>query len=182
MMARHTKNNGSDFNVQSITHPLGLWPTMGTNYDDQATDMHEASALTCTRKGQLLYYLSSATQQYKSHHSKVEMSFECSRCTKAYKTKHAVFSPSMKIFLATGCNKDVNCDLCPLEFRTLWFLSKNEMVVHTSVWNEKRQQTAHSDPPRSVAKGYERTWTKENLDLMLQLEIQLNVHPESSKK
>jgi len=46
---KNTTYNGLDVNRQGTAHRLTFRPTKGTNFDEEATYMHESSASTCTR-------------------------------------------------------------------------------------------------------------------------------------
>jgi hypothetical protein len=189
-----------DFDGHGPAHRRRLRPIRGPRYDDQATDQDMqpdervedsasdvVSSITlalpfetqtcnlCVKEGQgnyIMFNLNNALEHHNIHHHDVQISFLCSRCQKEYRTKHAALCHLPKCpGPAPNLNSGISCKLCHQEFRTQRGLSQHERAAHPALRNEKRQQAAQPAPPRPAAKGHGKTWSKEEIELMIQLEL-----------
>jgi hypothetical protein len=139
----------------------------------------------CVKEGQgnyIMFNLNNTLEHRNIYHHGVQISFTFSRCRKEYRTKypalcHLPKCPGPPPTLYNG----ISCEICLQEFKTQRGLSQHERAAHPTLRNEKRQQAAQPAPPRPVAKGHGKTWRKEELELMLQLE-QFKGHPQISNK
>jgi hypothetical protein len=140
----------------------------------------------CVKEGQgnyIMFNLNNALEHHNIHHHGVQISFLCSRCQKEYRTKHAALCHLPKCpGPAPNLNSGISCEICHQEFRTQRGLSQHERAAHPALRNEKRQQAAQPAPPRPAAKGHGKTWRKEEIDLMIQLELRLKGHPQIAKQ
>jgi len=159
-------------------------PATDTATDSATADTGLASALvpditlslpfespTCNLclKGQgncILFNMNNALQHARIHHREANILFVFSHCKKKYKSKHAALChipkcPSQR----SPVNSDVRCDLWHQKFRTQRGLS-HERKAHHLVRNKERQEAAQPVSPRPIAKGYGKTWNKEQIDLM----------------
>jgi hypothetical protein len=69
--------------------------------------------------------------------------------------------------------RTLKCEICGKHYMTKRGLSQHERHQHADVRNEKRTTAAGEGATRSKAVGYGQVWTKEELDLMLHLEKEL---------
>jgi len=131
----------------------------------------------------LLLHVNNAVQHLKTHHPGANSSFVCSRCGKVYKTKHAAQCHLPKCpGVPEVVNDGITCEACGQIFKTQRGLSQHERTAHPESRNQKRKDAAQPAQPRPEAKGYGKIWSKEDIDLMIQLEQQLKGHPRIAKE
>ena len=139
----------------------------------------------CIHEGQgnyILFNLNNALQHARTHHRNAQISFVCSLCRKEYRSKHAALFHVPKCpGPAEPSTSDFQCAHYYLSFQSQRGLSHHERKAHPLVRNTKRQQAAQPAPPRPNAKGFGKIWSKEELDLMLELERRFKGHSRIAK-
>jgi len=191
IMAVRTNDVASDFGGHSPVHRHRLRPiSRGLQDDDRGdgTDMRTGTdkgtpgselsqgykfympfeAQPCelcreSKKGNyLLLNVNNAVHHLKTHHPGATSSFECSRCGKVYKTKHAAQChlpkcPGIPEVVIDG----ITCESCGQIFRTQRGLSQHERTAHPESRNQKRRNAAQPAQARPEAKGYGKIWSKD---------------------
>jgi hypothetical protein len=115
----------------------------------------------------ILFNTNNALQHAQIHHREANILFVFSHCKKEYKSKHTALCHIPKCpGQRSPMNSDVRCDLWHQKFRTQRGLSQHERKAHHLVRNKERQEAAQPVSPRPTAKGYGKTWNKEQIDLM----------------
>ena len=139
----------------------------------------------CIHEGQgnyILFNLNNALQHARTHHRNAQISFVCSLCRKEYRSKHAALCHVPKCpGLAEPSTSDFQCAHCHLSFQSQRGLSQHERNAHPLVGNTKRQQAAQPSPKRPNAKGFGKISSKEEIDLMLELERRFKCHSRIAK-
>jgi hypothetical protein len=117
------------------------------------------------------------------HHRTMVILFKCTKCGKRYESKHAALCHTPKCPGPITVLDDGNiCDLCSKKFKTVSGLSQHKRKAHSARRNEKRAAAAQPSTTHSKAKGYGKTWTKSEIDLMIELEAQFAEHPQAAKQ
>jgi hypothetical protein len=131
----------------------------------------------------VLLNLNNALRHAENHHQGVAVVFPCTKCGKALQTKHSAQchvpkckGPTVKDDLTKICSA------CNRAFATERGLSQHERFAHPEIRNEKRQRAATGNEGAELTKCYGKTWSKEEVDTMMRLELSLRGHPTISRQ
>lgn len=109
-------------------------------------------------------------------HKDKRVLYECSKCSKIYQSKHGA-----QCHLPKCRDQNVNerneynfvCNSCGKAFATHIGLTQHERHEHPLVRNAARIAEATNSKERKAPRGFGQVWSKEEVDLMLRLEISL---------
>ena len=119
--------------------------------------------------------LNDEVNHLKFKHSGTKMTFKCTLCTKNYASKHGALChmPKCKGSKEPTQEEALKCEVCGKTYKTKRGLSQHERHQHAEVRNEKRTAVAGGGVTRPRPTCYGQVWSKEEIDLMLRLEVEL---------
>jgi hypothetical protein len=107
-------------------------------------------------------------------HKESRIRYQCTKCSKIYLSKHGALCHIPKCTgpkVAEGRNA-VKCT-CGRSFNSRVGLSQHERHEHPLVRNAARAEAAKKPPGNPRSKGFGQVWSKEEIELMHDLEIRL---------
>jgi hypothetical protein len=155
----------------------------GCDYQDKSTDygfevllpFSDRLCVICSSNYKGNYLALSLNDELKhaeQKHSNRTITFKCHMCSKVYKSKHAALCHIAKCKgQPTEVVGALSCSACGKSFASNRGLSQHERHEHPSLRNTAREAASTRNISHKSPKGYRKVWSKEEIDLMCELEL-----------